>query len=240
MRLDKFLSECTPLSRKEIKKLIKLGGILVNGNAAVKSEMRIDENVDEIYLEGERIEYKKYIYLMMNKPAGVVSATWDKNLPYVTELVPEEFKHYDVFPVGRLDIDTEGLLILTNDGDFNHRLTSPKKNVYKTYFARLDKEMEEKDIEIFKSGIEFSDFTTKPALLEITTKKNEVYISIAEGKFHQVKRMCAYVGKNVEYLKRMSIGSLNLDENLAQGECRKLSEDEINLLFTNNEKCVNM
>lgn len=233
MRLDKFLSECTQFSRKEIKKLVKLGAITVNETTAQKSEMQIDENIDKICINGEVIEYKKYIYLMMNKPQGVVSATWDKNQPYVTQLVPDEFGHFNVFPVGRLDIDTEGLLILTNDGDLNHKLTSPKKNVYKRYFAVLDKEAEEKDIEIFKQGIELSDFTTKPAVLEITEKKNEVYVSICEGKFHQVKRMCGYIGKNVTFLKRVSMGSLKLDENLKPGECRKLTDEEIKMLFTN-------
>ena len=233
MRLDKFLSECTSLSRKDIKKLIKLGSISVNNVIATKSEIHIDENSDVINLNGEIIEYKKYIYLMMNKPQGVVSATWDKNQPYVTELVPEEFQHYEVFPVGRLDIDTEGLLILTNDGDLNHKLTSPKKNVYKKYFAVLDKEAEEKDIEIFKNGIELSDFTTKPAILEITENKNEVYVRISEGKFHQVKRMCGYIGKNVVFLKRVAMGALKLDESLKPGECRKLTEEEIKMLFTN-------
>ncbi len=233
MRVDKFLSECTSFSRKEIKKLIKSGVIFVNGEAVLKSEMQIDENTDEVSVNGEAIEYKKYIYLMMNKPSGVVSATWDKNQPYVTELVPDEFSHYGVFPVGRLDIDTEGLLILTNDGDLNHKLTSPKKNVYKRYFAVLEKEAEEKDIEIFEKGIELSDFTTKPAKLEICENKKEVYVSISEGKFHQVKRMCAYIGKNVVFLKRVSMGALKLDENLKAGECRKLTDEEVKMLFTN-------
>lgn len=233
MRLDKFLSECTPLSRKEIKKLIRLGVIKVNSEIAIKSEMQIDENSDNVTVNGEAVEYTKYIYLMMNKPKGYVSATWDKNNPYVTQLVPDEFSHFDVFPVGRLDIDTEGLLILTNDGDLNHRLTSPKKNIYKKYFAILDKQAEEKDIEIFENGIDFSDFTSKPAVLEITDNKKEVYVSIAEGKFHQVKRMCSYVGKNVVFLKRVSMGALKLDETLKCGECRKITNEEIKLLFTN-------
>lgn len=233
MRLDKFLSECTSLSRKEIKKLIRLGVVTVNNATAGKSEIQVDENSDIIRLNGEVVEYRKYIYLMMNKPQGVVSATWDKNQPYVTQLIPEEFLHYEVFPVGRLDIDTEGLLILTNDGDLNHRLTSPKKNIYKKYFAVLEKEAEDKDIEIFKNGIVLSDFTTKPAILEITEKKNEVYVSIAEGKFHQVKRMCGYIGKNVTFLKRVSMGALKLDESLKPGECRKLTDEEVKMLFTN-------
>lgn len=227
MRLDKFLSECTEYSRKEIKKAIKAGMVLINGRVANKSEEKIDEVSDVIVFDGEEIIYKKYIYLMLNKPQGVVSATWDKNLPYVTELVPEEFAHFDVFPVGRLDIDTEGLLILTNDGDLNHKLTSPKHEVYKKYYAELDAEAEDRDIEIFASGIELSDFTTKPAKLEITDDRTKVFISICEGKFHQVKRMCSYVGKNVVFLKRVSMGDLVLDETLETGECRELTEEEL-------------
>lgn len=232
MRLDKYLSECTALSRKEIKKLIKQGGVFVNSAVAQKAEQQVLES-DEISVLGECVEYKKYIYLMLNKPQGYLSAVWDREKPVVVDLVPEEYRHFDVSPVGRLDIDTEGLLILTNDGDLNHRLTSPKKNVYKTYFARLDVPAEQSDIEEFSKGMEFSDFTAKPAELIITENKNEVYIKIAEGKFHQVKRMCAKVGKNVLYLKRVSIGSLLLDETLKTGDLRVLTEEELELLFTN-------
>ena len=232
MRLDKYLSECTALSRKEIKKLIKQGEVFVNHNIASKAEQQVLES-DEITVSGERIEYKKYIYLMLNKPAGYLSAVWDKQMPVVVDLVPEEYRHFEVSPVGRLDIDTEGLLLLTNDGELNHKLTSPKKNVYKTYFARLDAPASEEDIEEFSKGMEFSDFTAKPAELLITENKNEVYIKISEGKFHQVKRMCAKVGKNVTYLKRVSIGGLLLDESLKTGEIRELTEEELSLLFTN-------
>lgn len=232
MRLDKYLSECTALSRKEIKKLIKQGEVFVNHNIASKAELQVLES-DEITVSGERIEYKKYIYLMLNKPAGYLSAVWDKQMPVVVDLVPEEYRHFEVSPVGRLDIDTEGLLLLTNDGELNHKLTSPKKNVYKTYFARLDAPASEEDIEEFSKGMEFSDFTAKPAELLITENKNEVYIKISEGKFHQVKRMCAKVGKNVTYLKRVSIGGLLLDESLKTGEIRELTEEELSLLFTN-------
>ena len=236
MRLDKFLSECTDYSRKEIKKAIKAGTVFVNKEPALRCDEKIDELKDEVVLNGEEIFYKKYVYLMMNKPKGVVSATWDGDKPYVTELVADDFWHFEVFPVGRLDIDTEGLLILTNDGDFNHRMTSPKSKVYKKYFARLSEPAEEKDIEVFKNGIEFSDFTSKPAMLEICENPKEVYISICEGKFHQVKRMCAYVGKNVEYLKRVSIGTLELDEDLQPGEYRRMSEEELEKVFKTAEE----
>lgn len=231
MRLDKFLSECTALSRKEIKKLAKQGIITVNDNIIEKTEMHISENSDTIKLNGQKIEYRKYIYIMMNKPSGYVSAVWDRELPCVTELIPEEYRHFDVFPVGRLDIDTEGLLLLTNDGDFNHRLTSPKSNIYKKYFARLSAEAEEKDIAVFKNGIEFSDFTSKPAFLEICENKKEVFVSICEGKFHQVKRMLAHVGNHVDFLKRVSVGGLLLDRTLDLGEVKILTEEDLKKIY---------
>lgn len=231
MRLDKYLSECKIGTRSEIKKLVKQGIISVNGKAVTASDMQISEICDKICVNGNEVVYKKYVYLMLNKPPGYLSATWDKSQPVVCDLVPEQYRAYDVFPVGRLDIDTEGLLILTNDGDFNHKLTSPKKNVYKKYFARLDAPAEEVDIKVFKAGIELKDFTTKPALLEICENPHEVYVHIAEGKFHQVKRMCAHVGKNVTYLKRVAIGNLVLDDTLPLGGIRELTDEELKKLL---------
>ena len=227
MRLDKFVSSCGAASRSEVKKLVKNGAVTINGMTAKKPDIKIDENSDVICVNGVELKYQRFVYLMLNKPAGYISATEDKHYPVVTELVPEEYSHYNVFPVGRLDIDTEGLLLLTNDGQFDHMLTSPKKNIYKRYFARLDKPADERDIEAFKQGMEFKEFTAKSARLEITENPAEVYIEIAEGKFHQVKRMCERVGKNVIYLKRVAIGSLPLDESLEKGEVRPLTEDEI-------------
>lgn len=226
MRLDKFISESTAYSRKDIKALIKKKMITVNGNIAVKPEEKVDET-DIIVVNGKEISYKRYVYLMLNKPQGYISATEDKHYKVVTELVPEEYRHFDVFPVGRLDIDTEGLLMLTNDGAFDHAVTSPKKNVYKRYFARLDRECEEADIEAFNAGMEFKDFTAKPAKLTICDNKKEAYVEIAEGKFHQVKRMFERVGKTVVYLKRVSIGGLKLDENLDLGEVMELDYDTL-------------
>lgn len=231
MRLDKYISNCGAATRSEIKKLVKAGAVSVNGVVAKKADMKIDENCDVVELFGEKLCYREFVYLMLNKPQGYISATEDKHYPVVVDLVSEEYAHFNVFPVGRLDIDTEGLLLLTNDGHFDHELTSPKKNVYKRYFARLDKPAEESDIEAFRQGMEFKEFTAKSALLEITSDPCEVYIEIAEGKFHQVKRMCERVGKSVTYLKRVKIGALNLDESLAPGEIRELSEDEIKLLI---------
>ena len=195
-----------------------------------KPEEQTDENsIGEV--DGERLIYREFVYLMLNKPQGCVSAVYDKKYPVVTEFVPEEYAHFEVYPVGRLDIDTEGLLILTNDGQFAHEMTSPKKDVYKRYFAVLDKPMEEKDVEIFAGGMEFKEFTAKSAKLEITENPNEVYIEIAEGKFHQVKRMCERVGKTVTYLKRVAIGNLKLDKSLEKGEVRELTKDELDMLY---------
>ena len=227
MRLDKFISNCGAASRSEVKKLVKNGCVTVNGVPAKKADISVDENGDVICVNGTELNYRKYIYLMLNKPQGYISATEDKHYPVVVDLIPEEYSHFNAFPVGRLDIDTEGLLILTNDGQFDHNMTSPKKNVYKRYFARLDKPAEKKDIEIFAAGMEFKEFTAKSAKLEICENPKEVYIEIAEGKFHQVKRMCERVGKTVVYLKRVAIGSLVLDENLGLGEIREFTDEEL-------------
>ena len=204
--------------------------MFIDGEVCEKPEEQTDEN-SIVEVDGERLIYREFVYLMLNKPQGCVSAVYDKKYPVVTEFVPEEYAHFEVYPVGRLDIDTEGLLILTNDGQFAHEMTSPKKDVYKRYFAVLDKPMEEKDVEIFAGGMEFKEFTAKSAKLEITENPNEVYIEIAEGKFHQVKRMCERVGKTVTYLKRVAIGNLKLDESLEKGEVRELTKDELDMLY---------
>ncbi len=226
MRLDKYLSESAPLSRKDIKQLIKKKSITVNGETALRPEMQVNES-DTIAVDGEIVSYTKYVYLMLNKPQGYISATEDKHYPVVTELVPEAYAHFNVFPVGRLDIDTEGLLLLTNDGAFDHAVTSPKKNVYKRYFARLDKAVESADIAAFAEGMPFKDFTAKPAKLEICEDACQAYVEIAEGKFHQVKRMFERVGKTVVYLKRVSIGNLTMPDDLDLGNVMELDKAEL-------------
>lgn len=232
MRLDKFIVSCGMATRSEVKKLVKQGRVTVDGIIAVKSDEKIDENTSVVCLDGEQLNYREFIYLMLNKPSGYVSATYDAKLPTVIDLVPEEYLHFEPFPVGRLDIDTEGLLILTNDGKLAHELTSPKKHVYKTYYAELDADMEDADIEIFKNGIKLDeDFTTLPAELVITEDRKKVYISICEGKFHQVKRMCQKVGKNVVYLERVKMGGLELDGSLERGTVRELKDNEIQLIY---------
>ena len=230
MRIDKYIAGCGYASRKDVKKLIKQGLVFIDGEVCKKPEEQTDEN-SIVEVDGERLIYREFVYLMLNKPQGCVSAVYDKKYPVVTEFVPEEYAHFEVYPVGRLDIDTEGLLILTNDGQFAHEMTSPKKDVYKRYFAVLDKPMEEKDVEIFAGGMEFKEFTAKSAKLEITENPNEVYIEIAEGKFHQVKRMCERVGKTVTYLKRVAIGNLKLDKSPEKGEVRELTKDELDMLY---------
>lgn len=230
MRLDKFICDSSRYSRSEIRKLIRYRAVTVNGTAAPSADTQVGES-DEVRLNGKIIPYRKYIYLMLNKPQGYLSATEDKHDPVVIDLVPEEWKHFQVFPVGRLDKDTEGLLLLTNDGQFDHALMSPKKKVMKRYYAELDSPAEEKDAEQFRAGMEFPEFTAQPAVLEITQDPRKVYIEIAEGKFHQVKRMCQRIGKEVLFLKRVKIGTLALDETLQPGEMRELTPEEYQLLM---------
>ena len=207
-------------SRKDIKSLVKSGVVTVNGAVARKSDVHIDENKDEICVNGERINYQKYIYLMLNKPAGYVSATEDFKYPTVIDLVPQEFRHYDLFPVGRLDIDTEGLLILTNDGAYAHDMLSPKKHVYKTYYAKLDAFPTDDDIEAFKNGITIEGgYTCKSAELTILDGDTpSALVKICEGKFHQVKLMFKAVGKTVTYLKRIKFAQFDLPDDLPLGE----------------------
>lgn len=228
MRLDKFLSEASPYSRKEVRGLVKRSAITVNGAVAKNADMKVDETKDTVCVNGETILYRKFIYLMLNKPQGYLSATEDDRDPVVVDLLPEELKHFAPFPVGRLDKDTEGLLLLTNDGQFDHELMSPRKNLYKRYYAELDAPAVPEDIDAFAAGMEFKEFTAKPARLEIDPDDpKKVYVEIAEGKYHQVKRMCERVGKNVVFLKRVAIGELKLDESLPCGEVRELTAEEL-------------
>lgn len=233
MRLDKFLSECGICSRSESKIFIKKGMITVNGKKAAKGEEKIDPDNDEIMFKGQKIIYAEFEYYMLNKPAGVVSATEDKNDKTVIDLVPKPHAK-DIFPVGRLDKDTEGLLIITNDGETAHRLLSPKKHVDKTYFVRTSGgEIGTEEVEKLENGVDIGEEKlTLPAEIEILKNGeiSESLLTIREGKFHQVKRMFKAVGREVIYLKRISMGNIKLDESLEKGECRKLSEDEIKII----------
>lgn len=231
MRLDKFLANSGYGSRKDIRQLVKKGAVSVDGKVASDSGMQVDENTSDISINGEKVCYKKYIYIMLNKPDGYVSATYDKHLPVVTELLGEYENSFEPYPVGRLDIDTEGLLVLTNDGDMCHRLLSPKSHVKKTYLAVTDIPADETDKAAFAEGVELDDgYRTLPGELEFTDEPNTANLTIYEGKFHQVKRMFEAVGKKVVYLKRVRMGNLFLDEKLGIGEYRELTETEIRLL----------
>ena len=227
MRLDKYLTTLGIGSRTQVKELIKKGKITVNGEKILKPDIHIDENNDEVDLNGVNLKYNKFYYYMLNKPAGVLSAVSDNNCKTVIDLLDVTPKK-GLFPVGRLDKDTEGLLLLTNDGALAHNLLSPRKHVDKTYFAILDGEVGEKEQGLFLQGLDIGDEKkTLPAKLEITDKANEVFITVQEGRFHQVKRMAEAVGRKVEYLKRISMGPLVLDKELKKGEYRPLFEEEL-------------
>lgn len=228
MRLDKFLKDCGKGSRKEIKQLLKSGIVSVNGSVVTSADFRVDEIKDTVTMDGISLTYKKYIYLMLNKPQGYVSAVYDNKLPVVTELVPHKFAHYEVFPVGRLDIDTEGLLILTNDGSLTHRVLSPRSHVSKTYYVKTLLPVKASYIETFREGVTLDDgYKTMPAKLIPGEDINSCTLTICEGKFHQVKRMMEAVGNKVTYLKRIKMGDLSLDPSLSLGEIRELTEEEV-------------
>jgi 16S rRNA pseudouridine516 synthase len=232
-RLDKVLSNFGYGTRKEIKDAVKNGLITVDGNIVKDSGMHVDPENSVIRIGDETLRYRKFVYVMMNKPDGVVSATYDNHLKTVIDILPEEFRCFELFPVGRLDIDTEGLLVLTNDGQTAHELLSPKKHVSKRYYAIIEGEVTEQDIIEFKQGVVLDDgYKTLPGELFILKSGDvsEIELVIYEGKFHQVKRMFEAVDKRVKYLKRVSMGGLTLDDDLETGECRELDEKEIELL----------
>ena len=229
MRLDKYAAFAAE-SRKEIKKLITKGFVTVNGTVIRDCGYDVGDS-DEIFCRGKRVVYKKYIYIMMNKPPGVVSATEDNVNPTVTDLLPDEFKRFKPFPVGRLDIDTEGLLLMTNDGVAAHKLLSPRYKVPKKYSATVDGDIAKEDIEKFSVGIVLHDgYKTLPAKLCPLPDGRSAFVTIAEGKFHQIKRMFADCGKHVVFLKRVEFAGICLDETLKNGECRLLKDEEIQIL----------
>ena len=234
MRLDKFLCETGFGTRSQVKEMLKKGQVTVNGVAAKKPEQKIDEHKDQITCQGKIASYEKYVYFMLHKPAGVVSATEDKREKTVLDLLKSEDRRDGIFPVGRLDKDTEGFLLLTDDGDLAHRLLSPRKHVDKTYYAKIAGSVTEALIERFREGLDIGDEKkTLPAMLEILASKtetSEIRITIHEGRFHQVKRMFEAVGCKVTYLKRLSMGAVALDETLAPGDYRPLNEKERELL----------
>ncbi|WP_339102153.1 pseudouridine synthase [Clostridioides difficile] len=232
-RIDKILSNLGYGSRSEIKKYCKQGSVVVNGSEVSNPGTQVDTENDEILFNGEEIIYREYIYLMMNKPDGYISATTDKYDPTVLDLIDLSYLAFEPFPVGRLDKDTEGLLVLTNDGKLSHRVLSPKKHVPKTYYAKIDGVVTEEDVEAFLEGVVLDDgYKTMPSQLNIlkSDDESEIELTIHEGKFHQVKRMFESVGKKVVYLKRLSMGNLKLDESLKLGEYRELTDEEVKLI----------
>ena len=233
-RIDKIISNLGYGSRKEIKALVKKGLVKVDGEIVKDNGLLIDPEKSVININGEDLFYREYIYLMMNKPDGVISATYDNREETVIDLLEVEHQVFNPFPVGRLDKDTVGLLLLTNDGELNHRLISPKWHVDKVYYAKIDKAVDEKDVEAFKNGITLDDgYKCKEGKLEIISSSDEVaevMVTIQEGKYHQVKRMFEALGKTVVYLKRTEFGGLPLDQELEEGEYRELTEDELALL----------
>lgn len=230
MRLDKLLSHTGFGSRKEVKPLLKSGAVVVNDTIQKDSKTQVNPDKDQITVHGTPVVYQEFVYFMLHKPQNVVSATEDNVSETVIDLLAQEDTLTDPFPVGRLDKDTEGLLIITNDGTLAHNLLSPKKHIDKTYYAKIDGDVTAADVEAFAAGIELDDgYTCKPASLEIITP-NEINVTIQEGKFHQVKRMFAARGKTVSYLKRISMGNLQLDESLELGEYRPLTEAELAIL----------
>ena len=237
MRLDKCLADCGLGTRSEVKSLLKAKRITVNGKVVNNGKVQVNPETDEILFDGEKIQYEEFVYIMMNKPKGVVSATEDNLHKTVLDLIDPLYFKKGVFPVGRLDIDTHGLLLLTNDGELAHRLLSPKKHVTKIYQARVEGVMTPEDATAFEKGIVLSDGTEcMPARLDIlSTAQDEsiVQIHLKEGKFHQVKRMVKAFGKTVVDLQRLTMGPLKLDESLALGESRPLTEEELESLMMN-------
>ncbi|OCX60339.1 16S rRNA pseudouridine(516) synthase [Lysinibacillus sp. AR18-8] len=237
MRLDKLLANMGYGSRKEVKQLLKQKAVTVDGDYVKDAALHVDPEKQIVSVFGERVVYTEFVYFIMNKPPGVISATEDLRDETVIDLLEPLHQHFQPFPVGRLDKDTEGLLLLTNDGQLAHNLLSPKKHVPKVYYAQIEGVVTEEDAEKFANGVELDDgYVTKPGKLVIlkSAQQSEIELTIQEGKFHQVKRMFEAVGKRVTYLKRISMGSLKLDENLALGEYRELTAKELNGLQNNH------
>ncbi len=232
IRLDKFLSEMSGWTRSEVKKIVRTGSVTVDGNEVKKPETKIDEKLSIVSVDGRQIKYNKYEYYMLNKPKGFVSATTDREHKTVVDIISSSEKK-DLFPVGRLDIDTEGLLLITNDGELAHRLLAPKNHVEKTYYVEVSGILDDVDVDAVEKGLDIGEEkNTIPAKMEIlkTDIQNNIsscYLTIHEGKFHQVKRMMKKLGKTVTYLKRVSMGSLILDSKLKKGNYRKLTDQEI-------------
>lgn len=232
-RLDKIIASQGKLSRSDVKKMVKGGRITVDGKVPKSADIKIDAESAEIAIDGKALCYKRHIYIMLNKPQGVISASNDKTQKTVVDLVPPELFREGLFPAGRLDGDTRGFVLITDDGDFAHRILSPKNHIMKTYHAVLKSPLTDSDIAAFKSGIELSDGTLcLEAEVRMLPENDEptAEVKICEGKYHQVKRMFAALGNKVVDLRRVKMGELELDENLSEGECREITEAELQLI----------
>ncbi len=237
-RLDKLIALNCNVSRKDARKLIKDAAVTVNSRVVLRAEELVDADVDDIDVKGYNFTAKEHIYIMLNKPQGVISATADPKKKTVIDIIPDELKRRSLFPAGRLDRDTTGLLIITDDGAFAHRIMSPAHHVYKTYQAALSYSIDENDIKKLEDGITLGDGTEcLPAKVKpfVFNGLPGAEIKIREGKYHQVKRMFHALGNNVEQLRRVQIGSLKLDTSLAEGECRELTAEELELVFTDED-----
>ena len=232
-RLDKFLVSQNLGSRKEISKLVRGGAVAVNGVLAREASQKLEPGQDRVTVNGEEIAYRKFLYIMMNKPSGVLSATEDKHAPTVLDLLPPELRRRGLFPAGRLDKDTTGLLLVTDDGDLAHRMLAPKSHVYKLYEARTEKPVTEEDVRAFEAGVRFGELQFAPARLRAgeSEDRKTALVEIREGKYHQVKRMFEACGNRVVSLKRLKIGGLWLDPTLQEGDARLLTAEEIGLIF---------
>ncbi len=225
MRIDKFISDGAAMTRSQSRDAIKKGRVMRCGKVVKDIALSVSED-EIILLDGIEVSYKKYVYIMLHKPSGVVSATEDKRQKTVLDLLDPSYTRYALFPVGRLDIDTEGFLLLTNDGALAHNMLSPNKDVGKTYFVRLEKEITDEEISLLENGVDIGECMTKPAKVE-RVEKDEINLTITEGKFHQVKRMAQAVDNKVIYLKRLAYGDFYLDETLEKGAYRELFDKEV-------------
>ena len=232
MRLDKFISSQLNISRKDARAAILRGRAAVDGTTVRAADFKINENTDSVTFDGQALSYKKHIYIIMNKPRGVLSASDDKRQPTVIDIIPEKLRRNGLFPVGRLDKDTTGLLIITDDGDFAHRVLSPKKEIFKTYIAVLDGEITPDMPEKFLNGIVLADGTKCRRAFLRRVDKNTAEIKICEGKFHQIKRMFGTVGLGVNALERTAVGNFYLPEDLPQGACSETDSEALESIFS--------
>lgn len=230
-RIDKIIGSQTEYSRKDVKKLVSQKRVKINDKVVLKSDIKVDTKRDNIYIDNNQINIKEYVYLVLNKPMGYISATEDSKMKTVLELIDKKYTHRNLFPVGRLDKDTTGLLIITDDGKFSHDVLSPTKHVSKIYEVTLDIPVDKKMVKAFKEGIKLNDGMCKTALMEITGE-NSARVTLTEGRYHQIKRMFACFGTKVIKLHRIKMGELYLPENLKEGEYRELTLEELEKIKT--------